>query len=84
MLQQMQHQEDEEKAQNEKTDGQASKREQNAEKAAAESQRRATRGSEANGVSTSDAKADKAPKRRVEEGQRGKIQALRTTSRRKI
>lgn len=64
MLQQMQHQEDEEKAQNEKTDGQASKREQNAEKAAAESQRRATRGSEANGVSTSDAKADKAPKKK--------------------
>lgn len=60
----MQHQEDEEKAQNEKTDGQASKREQNAEKAAAESQRRATRGSEANGVSTSDAKADKAPKKK--------------------
>ncbi|KAF1940553.1 ISWI chromatin-remodeling complex ATPase ISW2 [Clathrospora elynae] len=52
MLAQMQRQEDEEKAQDEKTKGQASKREKNAEKAAAQSQRRATRGSAANGAST--------------------------------
>ncbi|KAF2870583.1 SNF2 family N-terminal domain-containing protein [Massariosphaeria phaeospora] len=47
MLAQMQRQEDEEKAENEKTQGQASKREKNAEHAAATSQRRATRGSAA-------------------------------------
>lgn len=63
MLQQMQRQEDEEKAQDEKTDGQASKREKNAEKAAAESQRRATRNSAANGASTTDTKADTAAKK---------------------
>ncbi|KAF2261279.1 SNF2 family helicase/ATPase-like protein PasG [Lojkania enalia] len=43
MLAQMQRQEDEEKARDEKSHGQASQRERNAEKAAAESQRRATR-----------------------------------------
>ncbi|KAH9871095.1 hypothetical protein J1614_006669 [Plenodomus biglobosus] len=48
----MQRQEDEEKAQDAKTQGQTSKREQNAEKAAAESQRRATRGSAMKGAST--------------------------------
>jgi ATP-dependent DNA helicase len=52
MLAQMQRQEDEEKVQDEKTQGQASRREKNAENAAAESQRRATRGSAANGAST--------------------------------
>jgi ATP-dependent DNA helicase len=45
MLAQMQRQEDEEKAQDEKTMGQSSKHEKNAEKVAAESQRRATRAS---------------------------------------
>ncbi|KAF1976570.1 hypothetical protein BU23DRAFT_551518 [Bimuria novae-zelandiae CBS 107.79] len=45
MLAQMQRQEDEEKAQDAKTHGQASKREQRAEHAAAETQRRATRAS---------------------------------------
>lgn len=53
MLAQMQRQEDEEKAQDAKTQGQTSKREQNAEKAAAESQRRATRGSAINSASIS-------------------------------
>jgi ATP-dependent DNA helicase len=53
MLAQMQRQEDEEKAQNEKTKGQSSKHEKNAEKVAAESQRRATRASEANGSGAS-------------------------------
>ncbi|PSN70825.1 SNF2 family helicase/ATPase-like protein PasG [Corynespora cassiicola Philippines] len=48
MLAQMQRQEDEEKAQDAKTHGESSKREKNAESAAAESQRRATRGSAAN------------------------------------
>lgn len=64
MLQQMQRQEDEEKAQDEKTDGQASRREKDAEKAAAESQRRATRRSAASGASTPDPKADAATKKR--------------------
>ncbi|KAJ4405214.1 putative ATPase [Didymella pomorum] len=64
MLQQMQRQEDEEKAQDEKTDGQASKREKDAERAAAESQRRATRRSGASGASTPDPKADTAAKKR--------------------
>ncbi|KAF2731335.1 SNF2 family helicase/ATPase-like protein PasG [Polyplosphaeria fusca] len=50
MLAQMQRQEDDEKAQNDKTHGKASKREQNAEKVAAESQRRATRASAATDV----------------------------------
>ncbi|CAI6334153.1 unnamed protein product [Periconia digitata] len=45
MLAQMQRQEEVEKEQNEKTHGQASKREKDAEKAAAETQRRATRAS---------------------------------------
>ncbi|KAJ4354339.1 putative ATPase [Didymosphaeria variabile] len=45
MLAQMQRQEDEEKAQDAKTQGQTSKREQKAELAAAETQRRATRAS---------------------------------------
>ncbi|KAH7084287.1 SNF2 family N-terminal domain-containing protein [Paraphoma chrysanthemicola] len=48
MLAQMQRQEDEEKAQDEKTQGQASKREKNADEVAAESQRRATRASHTN------------------------------------
>lgn len=52
MLAQMQRQEDEEKAQDEKTQGQASKRERNADKAAAGSQRRATRNSTTNGTTT--------------------------------
>lgn len=52
MLAQMQRQEDEEQAQDAKTHGQASKREKNADKAAAESQRRATRGSMANGATS--------------------------------
>lgn len=47
MLAQMQRQEDEEKAQDAKTQGQASKREQKADQAAAETQRRATRTSAA-------------------------------------
>lgn len=64
MLQQMQRQEDEEKEQDEKTHGQASKREENAEKEAAESQRRATRNSAANGASTPDTKADSAAKKK--------------------
>lgn len=64
MLQQMQRQEDEEKVQDEKTDGQASKREKDAEKAAAESQRRATRRSGASGASTPNSKADTAAKKR--------------------
>ncbi|KAJ4364574.1 putative ATPase [Neocucurbitaria cava] len=53
MLAQMQRQEDEEKAQDEKTQGQTSKREKKAEQVAAESQRRATRGSAANGTPAS-------------------------------
>lgn len=64
MLQQMQHQEDEEKAQDQKTDGQTSKREKDAEKTAAESQRRATRGSAANGVPAVATKTDNAPKKK--------------------
>ncbi|KAF1924865.1 ISWI chromatin-remodeling complex ATPase ISW2 [Didymella exigua CBS 183.55] len=64
MLQQMQRQEDEEKVQDEKTDGQASKREKDAETAAAESQRRATRRSGASGASIPDSKADTATKTR--------------------
>jgi ATP-dependent DNA helicase len=52
MLAQMQRQEDDEKVQDEKTQGETSKREKNAEKAAAESQRRATRASAANGDAT--------------------------------
>lgn len=65
MLAQMQRQEDEEKAQDAKTDGQASKREKNAEKAAAESQRRATRTSATNGDSTSRPEVeDTAPKKK--------------------
>jgi len=59
MLAQMQRQEDEEKAQDEKTQGQASKREKNAEKAAAESQRRTTRASATNGDATSQQNGDK-------------------------
>jgi len=51
MLAQMQRQEDEEKAQDAKTQGQTSKREQNAEKEAAESQRCVTRRSAVNGAS---------------------------------
>jgi ATP-dependent DNA helicase len=52
MLAQMQRQEDEEKAQDAKTQGQASKREQKADQAAAETQRRATRASAAAGAET--------------------------------
>ncbi|KAF1828285.1 SNF2 family helicase/ATPase-like protein PasG [Decorospora gaudefroyi] len=52
MLAQMQRQEEEEQARDDETKGQTSKREKNAEKAAAESQRRATRGSVANEAST--------------------------------
>ncbi len=58
MLAQMQRQEDEEKAQDKKTDGQASKREKDAEKVAAESQRRATRGSTTTNAASSTAKPD--------------------------
>jgi ATP-dependent DNA helicase len=50
MLAQMQRQEDEEKAEDEKTNGQTLDREKKAEKVAAESQRRATRNSTANGT----------------------------------
>ncbi|KAF2713071.1 SNF2 family helicase/ATPase-like protein PasG [Pleomassaria siparia CBS 279.74] len=53
MLAQMQRQEDEEKAQNERTHGQSSKREKDAEKVASESQRRATRTSTVNGSESS-------------------------------
>lgn len=49
MLAQMQRQDDEEKARDEKTHGEASKREKKAEQAAAESQRRATRTRTTNG-----------------------------------
>ncbi|EDU48119.1 ISWI chromatin-remodeling complex ATPase ISW2 [Pyrenophora tritici-repentis] len=52
MLAQMQRQEEEEQAQDEKTKGQTTKREKNAEKTAAESQRRATRGSAASAPKT--------------------------------
>lgn len=58
MLAQMQRQEDEEQAQDKETKGQASKREKNAEEAAAESQRRATRASAANGDNTPQAEQD--------------------------
>jgi ATP-dependent DNA helicase len=65
MLAQMQRQEDDEKVQDAKTDGQASKREKNAEKAAAESQRRATRASATNGDSTARSDVpDTAPKKK--------------------
>ncbi|KAF2649899.1 SNF2 family helicase/ATPase-like protein PasG [Lophiostoma macrostomum CBS 122681] len=60
MLAQMQRQEDNEKAQDEKTHGEASKREMNAEKAAAESQRRATRASAASGGVSGEPHGDKA------------------------
>jgi hypothetical protein len=50
MLAQMQRQEDEEKAEDEKTNGQTLDREKKAEKVAAESQRRATRNTTANGT----------------------------------
>ncbi|ORY10055.1 SNF2 family helicase/ATPase-like protein PasG [Clohesyomyces aquaticus] len=49
MLAQMQRQEEDEKAQDEKTQGQSSKREKNADKLAVESQRRATHASAVNG-----------------------------------
>jgi ATP-dependent DNA helicase len=49
MLAQMQRQEEQEKQENEKTNGESAKREKKAEKLAAESQRRATRASAANG-----------------------------------
>lgn len=55
MLAQMQRQEDEEKAQDEQTKGQASKREKKADEVAAASQRRATRGSAANTTDIPDA-----------------------------
>lgn len=65
MLAQMQRQEDDEKAQDAKTQGQASKREKDAEKAAAESQRRATRGSAAADASSlKQEKADEKPGRK--------------------
>lgn len=64
MLQQMQRQEDEEKEHDQKTHGQASKREKDAENAAAESQRRATRTSAASGTLTSNTKADIATKKK--------------------
>ncbi|KAF2193274.1 SNF2 family helicase/ATPase-like protein PasG [Zopfia rhizophila CBS 207.26] len=66
MLAQMQRQEEKEKAQDEKTHGQSSRREKNAEKVAAESQRRATRSAVNGGDSTSTAKEDAAasPKHR--------------------
>ncbi|KAF2472867.1 SNF2 family helicase/ATPase-like protein PasG [Lindgomyces ingoldianus] len=58
MLAQMQRQEDEERVQDEKTHGQSSKREKNADQVAVESQRRATRASAANsGESTSQAQS---------------------------
>jgi ATP-dependent DNA helicase len=68
MLAQMQRQEDEEKVQDEKTQGQASKREKNAEKAAAESQRRATRGSAANGNATPQPAEDKSASKKKGRG----------------
>jgi ATP-dependent DNA helicase len=52
MLAQMRQQEENDKAEDESTKGQASKREKIADKTAAESQRRATRGTTANAVST--------------------------------
>lgn len=58
MLAQMQRQEDEEKAQDETTGGQASKREKKAEQIASESQRRATRNSAANGTSVAKGKEE--------------------------
>jgi ATP-dependent DNA helicase len=64
MLAQMQRQEDEEKAQDAKTQGQTSKREKNAEKAAAESQRRATRASAANGDATPQMNGDDKPQKK--------------------
>ncbi|KAF2849728.1 SNF2 family helicase/ATPase-like protein PasG [Plenodomus tracheiphilus IPT5] len=65
MLAQMQRQEDEEKAQDAKTQGQTSKREQIAEKTAAESQRRATRGSATNGTPVpKQEEEDAAPKKK--------------------
>ncbi|KAF2818859.1 hypothetical protein CC86DRAFT_399015 [Ophiobolus disseminans] len=68
MLAQMQRQEDEEKAQDEKTQGQASKREKNADKAAAESQRRATRTSAANGTITSQLKTNESAQKKKGRG----------------
>lgn len=62
MLAQMQRQEDEEKARDEKTHGQASKREKRAEQFAAETQRRATRASAGSGGSEP-AHRDAAPKK---------------------
>lgn len=58
MLAQMQRQEEEEKAQNEKTHGEAEKREKKAEKLAAESQRRATRASAVNAHSSTNPTED--------------------------
>jgi len=52
MLAQMQQQEEQENAQDKQTNGQTSKREKIADTTAAESQRRATRGSVANGTTT--------------------------------
>jgi ATP-dependent DNA helicase len=63
MLAQMREQEEGEKAQDEKTKGKISKREKNAEKAAAESQRRATRASAANGASARKEEEEATPKK---------------------
>jgi len=75
MLAQMQRQEDEEKVQDEKTQGQASKREKNADKAAAESQRRATRTSAANGTTTPQLKTEESTTKRKGRGRPKKQEA---------
>jgi len=68
MLAQMQRQEDEEKVQDAKTQGQTTRREQNAEKVAAESQRRATRGSTTNEVSTPNRDNESTPPKKKSRG----------------
>ena len=65
MLAQMQQQEEQENAQDKQTNGQTSKREKIADTTAAESQRRATRGSVANGTTTAKKEEqDATPKKR--------------------
>jgi ATP-dependent DNA helicase len=63
MLAQMQQQEAQEHAQDEKTNGQTTKREKAADTAAAASQRRATRGSAANSTTTAKDEEDATPKK---------------------
>lgn len=73
MLAQMQRQEDEEKAQHARTQGQSSKREQKAEQAAAETQRRATRASAAGAEQATEAASTKNGRGRSKRNMKGDV-----------